>query len=183
MVDPLIEVAERVLTVCGERGLTLGTAESCTGGLVAHLLTEVPGASSVVRGGVIAYADDVKGDMLAVPADVLAAHGAVSAQVAMAMAGGVRRSVGCDIGVSVTGIAGPGGGTPAKPVGLVYVAVDGPGGAQVERHLWAGDRTANKRDSAGAALALVLRHLGVPGLVPVVDGGATVAGPTRDAAP
>jgi PncC family amidohydrolase len=156
--DPLVELAGRVLDACGARGLTLATAESCTGGLVAHLLTEVPGSSAVVRGGVVAYADPVKRAMLGVPAAVLASHGAVSAQVALAMADGVRGRLGVDIGVSVTGIAGPDGGSAAKPVGLVYVAVAGPEGSEVERHQWPGDRSANKRESARAALELVLRH-------------------------
>lgn len=160
MADPLVELAGRVLGRCAAQRLTLVTAESCTGGLVAHLLTEVPGSSAVVRGGVVAYADDVKRDVLGVPADVLAAHGAVSAQVALAMAGGVRRSLRADLGIAVTGIAGPDGGTSEKPVGLVYVAIAGPDGSEVERHQWPGDRSSNKRDSARAALELVERHLG-----------------------
>lgn len=159
MSDPLVELAERVLAACSAHRLTLATAESCTGGLVAHLITEVPGASLVLRGGLVAYADDVKRDALEVPADVLAAHGAVSAQVALALAGGVRRVLRTDLGVAVTGIAGPDGGTREKPVGLVYVAVAGPGGSEVERHQWPGDRSSNKRDSARAALELVERYL------------------------
>lgn len=160
MADPLVELAARVLERCAARQLTLATAESCTGGLVAHVLTEIAGSSVVVRGGVVAYADDVKRDTLGVPAEVLAAHGAVSAQVALAMAGGARRVLGTDLAVAVTGIAGPAGGTPEKPVGLVYVAIAGPEGSEVERHQWPGDRSANKRASAQAALELVLRHLG-----------------------
>jgi PncC family amidohydrolase len=157
--DPLVELASRVLAACIERGLTLGTAESCTGGLVAHLLTEVPGSSAALRGGIVAYADAVKQQQLGVPSEVLGAHGAVSAQVALAMAVGVRTRLGTDLGVSVTGIAGPDGGTPAKPVGLVYVAVADASGSQVERHAWPGDRSANKLDSARAALELLLRRL------------------------
>ncbi len=163
MGDPLVELAGRVLAACTARGLTLATAESCTGGMVSHLLTEVPGSSACFRGGIVAYADAMKRDLLGVPADVLAAHGAVSAQVSVAMAEGVRARLECDVGVSVTGIAGPEGGTPAKPVGLVYLAVSGPGGSEVERHLWPGDRSANKRDSAEAALEMLLRRLGDPG--------------------
>ncbi len=156
MGDPLVDLAERLGVRLAERGLTVATAESCTGGLVAHLLTEVPGASRYVRGGIIAYADDVKHAALGVPTEVLAAHGAVSAQVALAMAEGVRARLGTDLGVGVTGVAGPDGGTEAKPVGLVYVAVAGPGPAEVRRCNWAGDRTENKRLSAEAALELLL---------------------------
>jgi PncC family amidohydrolase len=158
--EPLVALAARLVAACMARGLTVATAESCTGGLVAHLITEVPGASACLRGGVIAYADEIKRDALGVPADVLAAHGAVSAQVALAMAEGVRDSLGADLAVAVTGIAGPGGGTPEKPVGLTYVAVAGPLASDVERHQWVGDRTANKLASAEAALRLLVRAAG-----------------------
>ena len=141
------------------RGVTLATAESCTGGLVAHLITEVPGSSAYLRGGIVAYADDVKRTALGVPAEVLAAHGAVSAQVALAMADGVRHALGTDLGVAVTGVAGPGGGSEAKPVGLVYVAIAGLGMPDVRRFLWSGDRTANKRSSAEAALGMLLERV------------------------
>ncbi len=162
MTEPLVAMAARLVAACMARGLTVATAESCTGGLVAHLITEVPGSSACLRGGVVAYADEVKLDILGVPADVLSAHGAVSAQVAVAMADGVRGVLGTDLAVSVTGIAGPGGGTPDKPVGLTYLAVAGPGGTEVARHLWTGDRTANKRSSAEAALELLIRAAGAP---------------------
>jgi nicotinamide-nucleotide amidase len=168
--DPLVELAERVVAGGTARGLTMATAESCTGGLIAHLLTEVPGSSACLLGGIIAYADAVKREQLGVPAEVLASHGAVSAQTAVAMADGVRERLGTDLGVSVTGIAGPDGGTAAKPVGLVYVAVAGLDGTEVERHLWPGDRSANKRDSARAALELLLRRLG--GAAPRAQAGA-----------
>jgi PncC family amidohydrolase len=127
--DPLVELAGQLQATCVGRGLTVATAESCTGGLVAHLLTEVPGSSAYVRGAIVAYADAVKRAELGVPEAVLAAHGAVSAQVAVAMAEGARSRLGSDLAVAVTGIAGPGGGTEAKPVGLVYVAVAGRGPA------------------------------------------------------
>jgi PncC family amidohydrolase len=153
-----VDLASRLGAVLVERGFTVATAESCTGGLVAHLLTEIPGSSRYVRGGVVAYADDVKRTELAVPAEVLAAHGAVSAQVALAMAEGVRRRLGTDLGVGVTGVAGPDGGSDAKPVGLVYVAVAGIGPAEVRRCLWPGDRSENKRLSAAAALEMLLAH-------------------------
>jgi len=156
--DPLVDLAARLGARCAALGLTVATAESCTGGLVAHLITEVPGSSAYLRGGIVAYADDVKRSALGVPREVLAAHGAVSAQVALAMAEGVRRVLGTDLGVAVTGVAGPDGGSEAKPVGLVYVAVAGLGAPDVRRFLWAGDRTANKRSSAEAALEMLLER-------------------------
>jgi PncC family amidohydrolase len=158
--DPLVELAGRLQATCLARGLTVATAESCTGGLVAHLLTEVPGSSGYLRGGVVAYADEVKRDLLGVPAEVLAAHGAVSAQVAVAMAQGARARFGTDLAVSVTGVAGPDGGSPAKPVGLAYVAVASPAEAVVRRYLWPGARSANKRSSAQAAIELLLEAVG-----------------------
>jgi nicotinamide-nucleotide amidase len=154
--DLLVELAGRLQATCVAAGLTVATAESCTGGLVAHLITEVPGSSAYLRGGVVAYADDVKRDALGVPADVLAAHGAVSAQVAVAMAEGVRARLGTDLAVAVTGIAGPDGGTAAKPVGLAYVAVVSAAAPVVRRFLWTGDRGENKRSSAAGALELLL---------------------------
>lgn len=157
--DPLVELAGRLQVACVARGLTVATAESCTGGLVTHLLTEVPGSSGYLRGGVVAYADEVKRTQLGVPAEVLAAHGAVSAQVAVLMAEGVRERLGADLGVAVTGVAGPDGGSEAKPVGLVYVALAGHGPATVRRFLWRGDRSSNKRDSAGAAIELLLARV------------------------
>jgi PncC family amidohydrolase len=157
--DPLVDLVERLQGECLARGLTVATAESCTGGLVAHLLTEVPGSSGYLRGGIVAYSDAVKRDQLGVPADVLAAHGAVSAQVAVAMAAGVCERLAADIGVAVTGIAGPDGGSDAKPVGLVYVAVAGAGGPpEVRRFQWSGDRSGNKSASAEAAISMLLER-------------------------
>ena len=122
---------ELVLELCRDQGLTLGTAESCTGGLVAGRLTSVPGSSDVVRGGIVAYDNGIKEALLGVPPELLAEHGAVSAEVAAAMATGARERLGVDVAVSVTGIAGPGGGTPEKPVGLVFFHASGPMGEQV----------------------------------------------------
>jgi len=156
--DPLVDLAARLGARCAALGLTVATAESCTGGLVAHLMTEVPGSSAYLRGGIVAYADDVKRSALGVPREVIAAHGAVSAQVALAMAEGVRRALGTDLAVAVTGVAGPDGGSEAKPVGLVYVAVAGLGAPDVRRFLWTGDRTANKRSSAEAAMETLLER-------------------------
>jgi PncC family amidohydrolase len=137
----------------------VGTAESCTGGLVSHVITSIPGASGYYVGGIVSYADEVKRDLLGVTAETLARHGAVSAQVAVAMAEGLRARLGCDLAVAVTGVAGPDGGTDAKPVGLTYVAVAGPHGHRVERHHWTADRAVNKELSAAGALRLLLEVL------------------------
>jgi competence/damage-inducible protein CinA-like protein len=148
-------VEELVLAACRARGLSLAVAESCTGGLVAARLTSVPGSSDVFRGGVVAYADEVKRDELGVPEELLERVGAVSAEVAAAMASGARQRLQAGVGVSVTGIAGPGGGTPAKPVGLVYLHAEAPwGGAERELNL-PGDRAAIRGRAAAAALHLV----------------------------
>lgn len=140
---------------------TVGTAESCTGGLVAHLLTEVAGSSAYVLGGIVAYANSVKEQVLGVPASLLIQHGAVSEPVAVSMADGARRVLRVDYAVAVTGIAGPGGGTPEKPVGLVYMAVATPRGTFPAMFRWdSKDRSDNKARSAQAALRLLLDHLG-----------------------
>jgi PncC family amidohydrolase len=154
----LVKVAERLQEICLARSLTVGTAESETGGLVAHLLTEVPGSSDYFNGAVVAYSDASKRNLLGVPAELLAAHGAVSAQVARAMAAGARERLGVRLAVAVTGIAGPGGGSDAKPVGLTYVAVADDAGDDVRRFNWTGDRAENKRLSAAAALELLLER-------------------------
>jgi nicotinamide-nucleotide amidase len=122
-------VEELVLSLAGPRGLRLATAESCTGGMVAARLTDVPGSSESFVGGVVAYSDEVKRAGLGVPEELLVKHGAVSAEVAAAMAEGARERLRADVAVSVTGVAGPGGGTPEKPVGLVYVHAAGPDGS------------------------------------------------------
>lgn len=137
-------------------GITVSTAESCTGGLVGHVITQVDGSSGYYVGGVVSYSDALKRSVLAVPAETLSRHGAVSAQTAVAMADGARRAFGSDLAVSVTGIAGPGGGTDAKPVGLVYVSVASARGNQVRRFHWNADRDGNKRHSAAAALELLV---------------------------
>jgi nicotinamide-nucleotide amidase len=148
-----------VLDLARGRGLTIAAAESCTGGLVSARLTSVPGSSDMFVGGLVTYDDRLKVDMLGVPRDLLERHGAVSAETAAAMAGGVRSALGADIGVSVTGVAGPGGGTPQKPVGLVFVHVETPDLSHgVELHL-PGNREAVRRRSAASALHLVRRLL------------------------
>ncbi|HEY0444720.1 MAG TPA: CinA family protein [Candidatus Limnocylindrales bacterium] len=158
--DPFVGLAERLQQICVDRHLTVATAESCTGGLVASLITDVSGSSGYFRGAIVAYADETKRDVLAVPAAMLAAHGAVSAQVARAMALGARDRLTVDLAVSVTGIAGPGGGSDEKPVGLTYIAAADRGGVEVRRYLWTGDRAANKRASAEAALELLVERAG-----------------------
>lgn len=157
--DPLVALAARLGERCLARGLRLTTAESCTGGLVGHLITETPGSSAWYLGGFVTYSDRLKRELVGVPQDVLAAHGAVSAQTALAMAAGARARTGADLGASVTGIAGPAGGTTAKPVGLTYVAVADNRGTEVRRHLWTSTRSDNKRFSAEALLELVLQRL------------------------
>ena len=147
------------------RGLTVAVAESCTGGLLGAVLTAVPGSSDYVRGGVIAYADSLKADLLGVSRHLLAAHGAVSEPVARAMAEGVRARCQADLGVAVTGVAGPGGGGPGKPVGLVFVAVAGGGGVRVER--LEGDRGREENRARAVAVALrMCREVAGDGLPP-----------------
>jgi len=152
-------IAEIVIDRCRELGLTLATAESCTGGLVAGRLTAVPGASDVFRGGVVAYADEVKAAGLGVPAKTIAEHGAVSAETATAMAHGVRERLGADLGIGVTGIAGPGGGSADKPVGLVFLHAVGPGGDEGRRIDLPGDREMIRGRATAAALHLMRRLL------------------------
>ncbi|MFN2469270.1 MAG: nicotinamide-nucleotide amidohydrolase family protein [Gaiellaceae bacterium] len=148
-----------VLELCRARALTLATAESCTGGLVAARLTSVPGSSAVFRGGVVAYADELKREWLGVPEALLREHGAVSAQVAEAMAVGARSRLEVDVAVAVTGVAGPGGGTAAKPVGLVFVHALGPDGGRGVEFSYGTDRESIRRRAATTALHLVRRLL------------------------
>ena len=147
--------AELVLSLLRERGLTLATAESCTGGLVAARLTDVAGASDVFAGSVVAYSNDVKAAELGVPEQVLRDHGAVSAETAAAMAAGARARLGVDVAVAVTGIAGPEGGTAEKPVGLVYLHASGPMGERRRRFDFPGDRATIRGRATVAALHLV----------------------------
>jgi nicotinamide-nucleotide amidase len=148
-------LAAMVLDLCREQRLTLATAESCTGGLVAARLTAIPGSSDVFVGGVVAYSNEVKAGELGVPDEVLERHGAVSAEAAEAMARGARERLGADVAVSVTGVAGPGGGTPEKPVGLVFLHVEGPDGFLARRLDFPGDRDAIRGRATAAALHLV----------------------------
>ncbi len=154
--DSLEEVLGRLLV---ERGLTLSVAESCTGGLVAHRLTNVPGSSRYFDRGVVVYSNEAKEALLGVPAALLRAHGAVSAPVAEAMVSGICASAGSPCGLAVTGIAGPDGGTPDKPVGTVFVAGASPAGREVRRFRFSGAREAIKWQSSQAALDLLRRLL------------------------
>ena len=144
------------------RGLTIAVAESCTGGLLGAAISAVAGSSRYFRGGVTAYADSVKRDLLGVDAGLLAARGAVSDAVAATMAAGVVRALGADLGLAITGIAGPGAGGTGKPVGLIYVASWLAGDAQTLELREAGDREANRDAAVRAALALGLRALARP---------------------
>ena len=152
----LEELARQLQDRAIPAGISVATAESCTGGLVGHAITSIAGSSGYYLGGVISYADAVKIEQLGVPASVIEQHGAVSAQVAVAMADGARERLGADIAAAVTGIAGPDGGTTAKPVGLTYVAVSTSEGHQIQRSIWAGSRTQNKRSSAQAVLEMLI---------------------------
>jgi nicotinamide-nucleotide amidase len=152
-------VQEIVLDLCREHGLTLATAESCTGGMVAQRITSVPGSSDAFVGAVVAYADEVKTRELGVPGEVLERHGAVSAETAAAMATGARARLGTDVAVAVTGIAGPGGATEEKPVGLVYLHAEGPEGARSADFVFPGDRDSIRRRATVTALHLVRRLL------------------------
>jgi PncC family amidohydrolase len=141
------------------QGLTLATAESCTGGLVAHRLTNVSGSSAYFLGGFVTYSNEAKERFVGVHHETLLAHGAVSEETAREMARGARQQMGADVAVAITGIAGPTGSTPEKPVGLVYVALSAADAEICRRFVWQGDRESNKIESAEAALQLVLDYL------------------------
>jgi nicotinamide-nucleotide amidase len=155
--DTTLEQA--VVNLLREHGQSLATAESCTGGLVSHRVTEVPGSSDVFVGGIVAYSNAVKQQELGVPQEVLAQYGAVSEPTARAMAEGVRARLGSHWGIGITGIAGPTGGTPEKPVGLVYIGLSDPTGTLVTRHLFLGDRQTVKWRASQVALTLLWRGI------------------------
>lgn len=153
------DLAKRVLTSCKQRHLKLALAESCTGGLIAGSLSAVPGSSDVLERGFVTYANEAKTDMLGVPAEMLATYGAVSEAVARAMAEGAIRSPAIDISVSVTGIAGPGGGSSEKPVGLVHLASAKKGTPTLhQRHVFNGDRETIRLQATESALLLLLQQ-------------------------
>jgi nicotinamide-nucleotide amidase len=158
--DSLIADAEALLAMYRAAGLKIATAESCTGGLVAGCLTAIPGSSDVVERGVVTYSNEAKTELVGVPADLIARHGAVSAQVVVAMAEGALEHSRADVAAAVTGVAGPGGATPGKPVGLVYICSARKGREPiVERHQFHGDRHAVRLASVEVALALLRRQL------------------------
>lgn len=142
-----------------ERQLTLSAAESCTGGLLCHRITNVPGSSAYFERGVVVYSNRAKEELLGVPHELLVTHGAVSAPVAEAMARGICQKTGTPLGVAITGVAGPEGGTPAKPVGTVYIALATPDGCSSKRCNFAGRRDAIKWQSTQMALDLLRRYL------------------------
>lgn len=157
--EALLALSQRVGAGLLRRGWQLAVAESCTGGLVGHWLTQVAGSSAYFVGGVIAYSNAVKQRLLGVRGETLARWGAVSPQVAAEMARGARRLLAAQAAVSLTGIAGPGGGTPQKPVGLVYVGLALPGETRVWRAQWPGDRATNKALSVQFALERLAVYL------------------------
>jgi nicotinamide-nucleotide amidase len=152
----LEEKARAVLEACRRAGLRVATAESCTGGLVGACLTALPGSSDVVDRGFITYTNDAKTELLDVPVELLQAYGAVSAEVARAMAQGALKHSRAQLAVAITGIAGPGGGTATKPVGLVFLATAREGQATVhERHVFSGDRAGVRRAAVEQALSML----------------------------
>ena len=154
-----MSIEERVGALLRRRGLTLAAAESCTGGLLSHRLTNVSGSSEYYLGGVVAYSNRLKETLLGVRPETLRAHGAVSEETAREMARGARLRLGADVGVSITGIAGPTGATAEKPVGLMYVAVSWAGEERCQRFVFAHDRLGNKHASVEAAMGLVMDSL------------------------
>lgn len=156
--NTLDRLAAAVLAACRKQGLTLATAESCTGGMVAAALTEIAGSSDVVERGFVTYSNRAKEELLAVPPPLIAAHGAVSAEVAEAMARGALSRAPVDLAVAITGVAGPGGGSAAKPVGLVWFGSGRKGGPiATEHHVFPGDRVAVRRAATQRALELLLQ--------------------------
>ncbi len=162
MIDQqLLDLAADVGKALRPNGLRLATAESCTGGLIGHLMTEIAGSSDYYHGGVIAYDNAVKREVLGVELATLEQYGAVSEECAREMAGGVRRLLGTQVSLATTGIAGPGGGSAQKPVGLVYIALATSDGVRVERCLFQGDRSRIKAETARRGLQMVLEALAV----------------------
>lgn len=153
--DLLKEVSDQLK----KQRLTVATAESCTGGLIAHTLTNISGSSNYFDRGIVSYSNEAKMEVLGVPEDLLREYGAVSEQVAKAMAEGVKTKSNVDIGIATTGIAGPTGGTKEKPVGLVYIAISTSKGTIVKRFQFSGDRLQNKESTCNAALQMLLDYL------------------------
>ena len=152
-------LAQELAVLLRERGLTIAAAESATGGLVSDLITNVPGSSDYFKGSVVAYDNEIKVRVLGVSRETLERHGAVSYQTAEEMADGVRKLMNADIGLSTTGIAGPAGATPEKPVGLFYIGLASALGTKAVEHVFGGDRLQNKKSAAEAALIMLKEHL------------------------
>lgn len=153
--NDLLAETEALLGVARARGWHITTAESCTGGLIAGLLTAIGGSSDVVDGGAVTYSNAAKTRMLGVPAALITTHGAVSEPVARAMAEGARATAGVDLAIAVTGVAGPGGGTAEKPVGLVWFGLASPAGITAESQIFPGDRTAVRLATVRHAIGLL----------------------------
>lgn len=149
----------RIGNILRQRHATLGTAESCTGGLISHRITDVPGSSEYFAGGIVAYSYEAKVALLNVSWDTLNTKGAVSKETVLEMARGARQALGVDIAVSVSGIAGPGGGTPEKPVGSTWIGLTAPDGEWARHFVWQGNREQNKQYSCDAAFQFILDFL------------------------
>ena len=156
LLEPLEIIAGKMLAA---RNLTIACAESCTGGLLTSRLTDIAGSSAYVMGSVVSYTNHIKESLVGVRHATLAAHGAVSAETAREMADGIRHAIGTDIGIGITGIAGPGGGTATKPVGLVFIAISADKGTIVRENHFTGTRTENKRASTEIALSMLVEYL------------------------
>jgi nicotinamide-nucleotide amidase len=156
------DIDEEIAKLLRVSGLTLSVAESCSGGLIAKRITDVPGSSAYFLLGAVTYSNSSKERVLGVPAELIQKHGAVSGEVAMAMAEGVRRVSGSDIAIATTGIAGPDGGTFEKPVGTVYIAIDSSDGSKAYLSHFEGDRTTVREATAEAALRLLLNRFSSP---------------------
>jgi nicotinamide-nucleotide amidase len=153
------DVAAEIINILRDRKLTLGTVESATGGLIAHMITNVPGSSDVFRGSLVSYSNEIKMNLAGVKTSTLDKYGAVSSQVAAEMASGGRKVLGVDICVADTGIAGPAGAAPGKPVGLFYLGLSNKDETITQKHLFTGSREENKQQAARTALTLVLDYL------------------------
>lgn len=153
---------EKIAQLLRESGLTLSVAESCSGGLIAKRITDIPGSSGYFLLGAVTYSNDAKERVLDVPAELIEQYGAVSSEVALAMAKGIRKVSGSDIALATTGIAGPDGGTPEKPVGTVYLAIDSTDGGNTFLRHFTGDRSSIREATAEAALLLLRDRLSRP---------------------
>jgi PncC family amidohydrolase len=153
------ELLNKISTLLKKQNLTVATAESCTGGLISHTLTNISGSSEYFDRGIVSYSNRAKMELLGVSGTVLKEYGAVSAEVARAMAEGIRIKSNVDVGMATTGIAGPTGGTKEKPVGLVYIAISTLNNTEVKKFLFSGNRLQNKESTCNAALTMLLDHL------------------------